>query len=291
MATRLYGAVDIGGTKIAVGLVTAEGTVVSAGECATEGPEAGLEWMVDRLRGTVAIGVGCTGPVDPGTGRIGDVALLPGWKGFDLVERLSGRFGVLVCLENDCDAAALGEATYGAGRGCTRFLYVTVSTGIGAGFIVNGEIYRGAGGAHPEMGHQAIDPAGPECYCGARGCWESLGSGAAVASWYGEGCSSEEVFRRAAAGEERAGEAVGRFARYLSIGLGNLITFLAPDGIAVGGGVMAGGGAWLEGAAERAQRATGMIPQRPGLIRRAELGREGGLIGAARAAQMRYEGK
>ncbi|MCX6608983.1 MAG: ROK family protein, partial [Acidobacteria bacterium] len=126
MARNLYGAVDIGGTKIAVGLVTAEGTVVSAAECVTAGPEAGLEWMVERLRGAVAIGVGCTGPVEPGTGRIGDVALLPGWKGFELVERLTGRLGVGVRLENDCDAAALGEAAYGAGRGCTRFLYVTV---------------------------------------------------------------------------------------------------------------------------------------------------------------------
>ena len=92
--------------------------------------------------------------------------------------------GVGAAMENDADAAALAEVLWGAGRDVERFLYLTLSTGIGAGLVLNGKLYRGKGGAHPEVGHHSIDPSGPPCYCGANGCWESLASGLALRDWF-----------------------------------------------------------------------------------------------------------
>ncbi|MBC7926709.1 MAG: ROK family protein, partial [Bryobacteraceae bacterium] len=173
-SSRLYGAVDIGGTKIAVGIVSSFGEVVWSSEFPTEaslGPERALgqicavmdDGIIGVGRRLEATGVGCTGPVDPVSGTIGDVALLPGWQGYPLCSQLEKHFKAPACLENDCDAAALGGFSYGAGRGSARFLYTTISTGIGVGIVVDGKVYRGTAGAHPELGHHTIDhSAGPD---------------------------------------------------------------------------------------------------------------------------------
>ena len=303
-----YGAVDIGGTKIAVGLVAADGRVVFARECPTApslGPDDAFERIVTLLSEAQvdsgqrfeAIGVGCTGPVDPVKGIIGDVALLPGWNGFPLTQRLEQRFQVPVCLENDCDVAALGE--FSATPESLRFLYVSISTGIGAGLILDGRVYRGIGGAHPELGHHAIDPAGPACYCGAKGCWESLASGTAIAHWYATQsgaapASSQDIFRRVAEGEKLATEAVERFTQYFAMGLGNLITIFAPDTIAVGGGVMSSASLFFNRAVAIARSRAGLVPAHSVEIRPATFGSQAGLIGAAQAArrtQQTLEGK
>lgn len=304
-AQLVFGAVDIGGTKLAVGLVSADGCLLSFAEVPTEpglGPENAfrrisslLEERLGQTRGKLqAIGIGCTGPVDPRSGTIGDVALLEGWCDFPLVTRFEQHFAVPACLENDCDAAALGEAAFGVGRNCSRFLYVSISTGIGAGLILDGQIYRGAAGVHPELGHHSIDPSGPPCYCGSVGCWESLASGTAIASWYQSQsttthCSCAQIFRCAAEHETLALRAVDRFTHYLGVGLGNLITLFAPDCIALGGGVMASAHHFLDPAATLAQSRAGLIPQRQSLIQLASLGRQAGLIGAAYAAQLHIQ--
>ena len=129
------------------------------------------------------------GSVPPGrlshsTGDFGEVDFLPKWRGKSLVKDLARIFKVTVALENDGDAGALGEAGWGAGKNKSRLIYVTVGTGIGGGTILDGRLYRGVEGAHPEVGHQVLDPAGPVCSCGFRGCWESLAAGPAMAAWF-----------------------------------------------------------------------------------------------------------
>ena len=165
----MIGAVDIGGTKIAVGMVNDAGKVLSRMEAPTDPNRYsdGMELIAHMLRKTAqragepitGIGIGSTGPVDPLRGEFGDVDFLPGWRGKTPVKDLAKVFSVQVALENDGDAAALAEAGWGAGRNRTRLIYVTVGTGIGGGIIFDGKLYRGVDGAHPEVGHHVIDPS------------------------------------------------------------------------------------------------------------------------------------
>jgi hypothetical protein len=183
---KTIGSVDIGGTKLAVGAVREDGRIVKQCECPTE-PEKGFQQAMKRVATMLraltdsgvelaGIGVGCPGPLDPFSGEIGDVGTLPGWQGGNLVDELQSEFGLPVAVENDADAAALGEARWGSDASSGNFMYVTISTGIGGGMILDGRLYRGVDGAHPEIGHQVLDASGPQCYCGARGCWEILAS-------------------------------------------------------------------------------------------------------------------
>lgn len=178
----MIGAIDIGGTKIALGLVSDEGRILRQAVFPTE-PECGFADGMERVRaallkllaeagaglsGLRGIGVGCTGPLDPFSGVLGHNAdTLPSWQNHSLVEGLSD-LGAPVVVENDADTAALGEYTWGVGQGCGRFLYVTFSTGIGSGAILDHKLYRGVDGSHPEVGHSIVDPNGPPCYCGTR---------------------------------------------------------------------------------------------------------------------------
>src|SRR5574338_1601319 len=150
---EVVGAIDVGGTKIAVGLVDRDGQILEQEVTSTE-PVKQLPGALDRLEQMlracqerqpgarmIGIGVGCTGPVDPVTGVLGPNTFLPGWEGFNLIDLLQARFGVPAAVENDADAAALGETAWGAGRGASRCIYVTVSTGIGGGIVLDGALY------------------------------------------------------------------------------------------------------------------------------------------------------
>ena len=244
----MIGAVDIGGTKIAVGMLDRTGRILARRENPSGTSltlSAGLALIFSMLRDTAreaagpleGIGVGCTGPVDALAGKLERIQFLPGWEGCPLTAELQNAFGVTAFLENDADAAALGEWAWGAGKDAKRFIYVTVSTGIGAGVVLDGRIYRGVEGAHPEIGHHVIDPAGPVCFCGAHGCWEILASGPALAARAGMP-SALAVCQAAERGEEAARRAVAQEAWYLGLGFANLVTLFTPDVIAVGGGVM-----------------------------------------------------
>ncbi|MBV8476964.1 MAG: ROK family protein, partial [Acidobacteria bacterium] len=191
---KTVAAVDIGGTKIAVGMVDENGRLL----CRLEAPTQGygpylhaleritsmLEEAVGRTGTELAgIGIGSTGPVYPFTGEFGDVNFFPQWRGQNLVRDLEKRFHVSAAIENDADAAALAEAGWGAGQQKSRLVYVTIGTVIGAGIVLDGQVYRGVDQAHPEIGHHVIDPSGPLCDCGFHGCWESLASGPAISAW------------------------------------------------------------------------------------------------------------
>jgi len=287
----MIGAVDIGGTKIAVGMVDESGRLLARLENPTNpqrGPDSGLALICEMLRQTASqaggqlrgIGIGCTGPVDPFTGILACNEFLPGWEGMNLVEELSRSFGVSAAIENDADATALGESAWGAGRSAKRFLYVTVSTGIGGGLVFDGKLYRGVDGAHPEVGHHVIDPIGPACFCGAHGCWESLASGPALARRGGQD-SAQEVCAAAERGEPEALAAVEREGYYLGLGLANLVTLFIPDIIALGGGVMRSRHLFWDAIQATIHQNCGLVPHEKTVLLPATLGADTGLIGAA----------
>ena len=306
----MIGAIDIGGTKIAVGIVAENGRLITHQTTPTDpqaGVDAGLARITTMLKSAAdqagvsltGIGIGCTGRHNVHKGILGNVeAFLPGWENAPIAHHLGQRFGVPVVLENDADAAALGEYAFGTGQGVDRFIYLTVSTGIGGGLVFNGDLYRGVEGAHPEIGHHVIERDGPLCFCGARGCWESLASGPALARWWLENhpASAEEVVaqdarhiaNRAREGDAHAQAAISREAHYLGIGLANLITLFAPDRIALGGGVMQSWDLFAEETRVVIAQNCGLVPHHKVKISPVALGSEVVLVGTAVAWQLRY---
>jgi len=305
------GAIDIGGTKIAVGAIDASGRVLGRADTPTSargGFEAAMLRigdLLDTVRSSVGvelcgIGIGCTGPVDPLSGKIGQVEFLPGWQGANPVATLAGRFGLSVALENDADAAVLGELQWGAGRGRRNLICVTIGTGIGGGIVLNGALYRGVGGAHPEVGHHVIDDSGPVCYCGARGCWEVLASGPAIAARARAALpandsqrntlTAAELCARARRGDTQAKAEVARAGRYLGIGIANLITLYAPDAIVLSGSVMESSDLFMPVIREVVRHQCTQVPADQVELAVAALGNEAPLIGAAAAWRHRYPG-
>src|SRR3990172_9471023 len=192
---NLYAALDLGGTKVRALVADSEGHVYGE-DIRPSRTEEGLDAVVSRLAESLqvaleqagaeltdlkGVGVASPGAVDVKRGVVPSAPQLPGWHEVPLAEIMSRRLGLDVCLENDATAAALGEHTFGGGRGVRHMVYLTVSTGIGGGIIIDGKLYRGASGAAGELGHITIDSSGPPCGCGARGHLESLASGTAIA--------------------------------------------------------------------------------------------------------------
>jgi glucokinase len=305
----MVGAVDIGGTKIAVGIVADDGRLLARQECPTcpdEGYQAALARAERMLRQViesstakiVGIGIGSTGPVDPFTGEIGDVNFFPSWRGANPVKDLAERFQVPVAMENDADAAALGEAGWGTGRNIKRMVYVTVGTGIGGGMIFDGQLYRGVDRSHPEIGHHVIDASGPACMCGFRGCWESLAAGPAMTKWMEEqiatghphhgNLTAKRICEMARAGDALAQRAVDREAYYLGLGFANLVTLFTPDAIVLGGSVMKSADLFLPGIHKLIRESCRFVPFERVKLALASLGDDTNLIGAARVWHHRF---
>ena len=187
MKTHVVG-IDIGGTKLATVAADSTGRILSKVRkptLAERGPEYALQLLFDMVRETVeqanlaqqsisAIGVSCGGPLDTKTGIVYSPPNLPGWDALPLKTQLESEFQIPVTIENDANASALAEFRFGGGRGYDAVLYMTMSTGIGGGIIINGEIYHGANDSAGEVGHQILLPDGPRCGCGKRGCLEAL---------------------------------------------------------------------------------------------------------------------
>jgi glucokinase len=254
-----------------------------------------LHEVADRAGAAFAgIGVACPGPLDPFSGVLGEVGTLAGWQGGNLIAELESEFSVRIAVENDADAAALAEAKWGAGHGSSHLIYITVSTGIGAGIIFADQLYRGAAGAHPELGHQMIDASGPLCYCKLRGCWESLASGSAIASWVQEQQpvhhqrTAADVCLLAEQGDLLAMRAMDRQGYYLGLGLANIITLFVPDIIVLGGGVIKSSHLFLPRAREVIYDVCTQVPLRRTSIAISALGSDTGLAGGAQAWLSRY---
>lgn len=253
------------------------------------GPEAVCVRIADVVRelgGEVgAVGVGFPGPLDPEAGIVHGAPNLPGTRSFRLRERLAGLLGLPVVVDNDANCAALGEWWAGAGRRARMVVCVTLGTGIGGGIVIDGRIWHGAAGIAGEIGHVQVDPRGPDCNCGSRGCLELYASAGALVAAYGretgQAVDAEGVARRAASGDEaarrvldEAGELLGRAAAFV-------VDFLGPDRLLFTGGVA---GAWeLMAPSIRGVVATTCWEQAVAAVRidRGELGTLAGVYGAA----------
>jgi len=244
------------------------------------------ELVDDAAPGSVAgIGVSVTGPVDPLTGWVDNPFTLPPSMQGDLVAAIRSGHNQPVAVENDANAAALGEARFGAGRGGDVVVCVTVGTGIGVGVVAHGRLYEGAARAHAESGHLVVDPAGPPCYCGASGCLESLASATAIAraaveaGVVADGATAREVHRLAQAGVVAAADIVDRAHQALAAGIRTLVAVYAPDVVVVAGNAQGDGGRLMKLVAETIESFPFGAPAVA--IRRAALGNWAGCIGAA----------
>ena len=305
----MIAAVDIGGTKIAVGVVDNSGRVLSRAECPTHadrGYREALGRIEDLVRAMAAvagaelsgIGIGSTGPIDPFTGEIGDVFFFRTWRGENPAKDLARIFRVSVATENDADAAALAEAAWGAGRNKKRLIYITVGTGIGGGVILDGRLYRGVDGAHPEIGHHVIDTSGPACMCGFHGCWESLAAGPAMLGWLkstmpkdypnAANLTAKRICELARGGDALARQAIEREAHYLGLGMANLVTLFTPDVIVLGGSVMKSADLFLDKIRETIRGSCRFVPHGKTELALASLGEDANLIGAARVWHHRF---
>ena len=266
---RVVVGVDIGGTKVAAGLVNAEGEILAQYRTpmlTTGAPSNGLAAVSVAIQGLfpdaslqnqiAAIGICAPGPLDPKTGVIINPPNLPIWHNYPLAEEMRRVYNVPVRVDNDANAAALAEAKWGAGRGYRNFFYATVGTGIGTGIILDGRIFHGKTGAAAEGGHLGIDRNGPVCNCGKRGCIETLAAGPAIARrarqkleknpnsvlWEMAGgniqnVNGEMVGRALAVNDPLAKEVMRETLDLLAYWLGSIIDLLEPDAIVIGGGV------------------------------------------------------
>ncbi len=289
--------VDIGGTKIAVGAVDASGAVHARRTIATDaeaGFDAGLERLTRAIDETLAeasvdvgalsgIGLGCPSPFDEASGRIENFYTLPGWEGNDIVSPLVARFDTPVRLINDADAALLGEALAGAARGARVALMLTIGTGLGGAALIDGAILSGAANEHPEIGHVIVDPTGPECYCGSRGCLEALAAGPALARAGAEFgyADAEAVFAAAEAGAEPAKAIIVRSTDAMETAVWSLVHTLLPEVILIGGGIGERHFSLYREAAERAVARAVLAPAGAIRVVKAALGNDAGMVGAA----------
>ena len=225
-------AIDIGGTKFSAA-VFENGRMVAKQTRSTD-RQGGPEWMLAELLAITRptrldrCGVGFGGPVDFARQRVALSTHVAGWTDFPLVERLESALHVPVILDNDANAGALGEAKFGAGRDHLPMFYMTLSTGIGGGIVLeNGELYRGADSWAGEIGHITLHPGGPECLCGARGCFERMCCGLWLERDYGK--PAQELLRDVSF--------LNRYVIDLAQGLKAAIMMLNPARIVIGGGI------------------------------------------------------
>lgn len=316
---------DLGATRIRLGAFQPDGALISSleGEIrAEEGPDIGLEriaWLIQsllareklrRLR-LLGVGIGSTGPTDSSRGLLVNPGTMPGWLNVPIVAHLQDRFHVPACLENDADAAALGEYWQGVGRPAqagvppVRRLYaITVGTGIGTAYILDGQVVRGADGFHPEGGHQIVDPSGPECYCGGRGCWESLCSGTAIermgraalkaapeagaallklAGGEADRLDARLVCQAARQGDPLARGVIEKAAKAFALGVFNILMLFFPEMIVLSGGVMRSSDLFTPALSEMLGAVSAYLPVERLRILPARLGYYAGVYGAAYA--------
>jgi glucokinase len=231
--------IDIGGTKFSVAVF--DGSTMIARESRHTDRSGGCEWMIDQL-GQIGrswksefapqrCGIGFGGPVDFARQRVALSTHVGGWNDFDLPGFVRAEVGIPAVMDNDANVGALGEFAYGAGRGFDPLFYMTLSTGIGGGIVTRGEIYRGADSYAGEIGHLTIQPDGPECLCGARGCFERMCCGLWLERDYGR--SARELLADHAF--------IRQYVVKLALGLKSAIMLLNPARIVIGGGIAKAG--------------------------------------------------
>jgi glucokinase len=308
--------VDIGGTKVAAGLVDEQGRIVASARRDTPSHDPArieeiIADVVQELQAAhevEAVGIGAAGFVDAARSTVIFAPNLA-WRDEPLRVNVEKRCGLPVVVENDANAAAWAEARFGAGRGEQYLVVLTVGTGLGGGLVTGGELYRGRQGIAAEFGHVTVEPGGRRCGCGGRGCWERYASGRALileaqelatvspaiagrllelAGGQPEAITGLHVTRAAQDGDEAAREAFRVIGTWLGQGMAALAAVLDPEVFVLGGGVSAAG-ELLRGPAERSlqERITARAYRQVPAVRLAEFGPEAGIVGAADLARRR----
>lgn len=294
MTDRLALGIDIGGTSCSLALMDEAGRLRKTFDIPTRAHEGG-EALIARLieaagrvlaegAGVLGIGIGSAGQIDFATGtcRYATEAL-PGWTGMPIADRFRAAFGLPVWVENDANAAALAEHRYGAGRGLSDLICLTLGTGIGGGAIAGGRLVRGAHGAGGELGHIPVEPGGAPCACGSSGCLEAYASATGILRMARESGveagSAREVYALAAGGDAAALAVTERAARYLAQGIVAMVAAFDPQAVLIGGGVSQAGDL-LFAPLRRHLEANPFVRGRCA-VRPAALGPAAGVIGAA----------
>jgi len=306
--------IDLGGTKVLTAVANSRGEILSRDHSITparQDQEAVVNSILESAGRALreagintealdAIGIGAPGLSSPETGILFTSPHIPRLKDVPLRGIIEKELKRKAFLINDANAAALGELYFGAARGARNFIYVTISTGIGGGIVIDGKIYTGALGTAGEIGHMTIDSNGPLCSCGNRGCWETLASGTALAraarqkiaagakstiSGLAGGdmkkVTAEVIHQAAKEGDSLARRLVAQTGYYIGVGLANLINIFNPELIVIGGGLSNIGDALLEPAFREAELRAFKEPYGALRFAPAELGRNSGVLGAA----------
>ncbi len=245
--------IDFGHSHVAVALSDLGHNVLGERRCDLDVNRHAIEALVMATRmfeelvaevgadrgNVVAAGIGIPGPVDRARGMAGSATILPGWVGLRIAEEMRQRLGVAVEIENDANLGALAELTWGAGRDCGSFAYIKAATGIGAGIVINGQLLRGATGTAGEIGHTTLDEAGALCYCGNRGCLETVASGPAIVQLVGrvggETLTLGRVVDLAATGDVRCRRAISDAGREIGVAVAGLCNLINPERVIIGG--------------------------------------------------------
>lgn len=301
--------VDLGGTKIYTALVDLEGNIIKEKTVETlahEGEQAVIGRIIDTINYVIdgtdkdlirAIGIGSPGPLDVKNGVIIETANLP-FKNFEIVKTIKEEYELPTYLDNDANVATLGEFMFGAGKGTENMVFITASTGIGGGAVLNGKLFRGATGNALEVGHMTVSTEGPRCGCGNLGCAEALGSGTAIGRRAKEAVStnvktslknydnvtSKEVFKEAANGDRVAKNILNTSLTYLGIAVANTITNFDPEKVVVGGGVVNGGDIVIDTIRNVVEERCMAAFVENCKIEKAVLGGKAGVLGAAALA-------
>ncbi len=300
--------IDIGGTKVATGIVDDRGQVLARESLPTdlsippidmvariaEGAERLMEAHRLEREHVVGVGIGAPGPLDQAGGRITCPPNLPNWRDFPLVEELNKHLDTTIVMENDATAATLAEHWIGAAQGSSNFIYVTISTGIGTGIFMNGKLLTGASGNAGDAGHIVIDPSQGTCACGQKGCWEWVASGTAIARMastiLNRSTTTQEAFELALDSSEhpKLTEMIEQVFTYIGMGCVSLINTLDPQKIVIGGGVSQVGEPLFQAVREYVSRLALNPTGRNTEIVPAALQQDVGLIGAAALVHVKY---
>lgn len=308
-------AVDIGGTRVRAAIIDRRGTIVrwhSTSTLAKEGREAILGRIVEVVErvsesedseSLAGIGVSQPGLTEPGTGLLHNAPNLPGWSGFALAPVLAERFSLVAIGANDANAAAIGVHRFGVGRGSSNMIYMTISTGVGGGVIIGGQLFVGSHGFAGEVGHMPIDPNGPRCGCGNIGCLEAGSSATAVVRVARERLAAGEksalidlaggdpsnITAEMVAETARSGDHLGQsifadVSRSLGLGIVGLIHVFDPDMVVLGGGLTEEFDLLMRGITKEIKRRVLGKDQDKIPVVKSDLGDNAGLLGAAALA-------
>lgn len=320
MAKDKYIGIDLGGTKILTAVAAENGKIIEKVKLETE-TELGQDKIKENIFKSIykvlekadikieeikAIGIGSPGPLNVEQGIIYESANLP-LENMKIVDLVENETGINTYLQNDANTAALGEKVFGAGKEADDLLYITISTGVGGGIIINCNIYYGHTGNAGEIGHMTVDPAGPQCGCGNYGCLESFSSGTAIKNMAqraienGESTlikklakenklSAKLVAKAADKGDQKALDIFAKAGYYLGIGIANLVNIFNPEMIILGGGVMKAQEYFLDRAKKEFKKRALKAPADIVKIKEAVLEDEIGVKGAIAVAMQKVEG-